>query len=198
MSVASPMPKSDQENWRVKISIFFSLECLTFYGVTPFSFMEEGRCPLFMGSRRVPSETEGEVGALFVCYDLLFLLDSQTTRIFCSMMRSTAIRVVTCVTHGWFFVQAERVQSATSLKMVADQERLYPDIISPAWLGKYVWVWLVNEDDWVHRLGLCGFQFWARRLTGELVGGSGPKSMVPTMPPFSWLGRSFFPTRKRE
>ena len=36
---------------------------------------------------------------------------------------------------------------------------------SPARLGKYVWAWLVNENDWVCRLGLCGFQFWARRLT---------------------------------
>ena len=140
LPVASPMPKSDQENWRVKISIFFSPECLTFYGVTPFSFMEEGRCSLFMRSRRFPSETEREGGALFTCYDLFFLLDSQTAHIFCSMMHLTAIRVVTCVTHGWLFVQAERGQSTTSLKMVAGQERLYPGIISPARMGKYVWV----------------------------------------------------------
>ena len=49
--------------------------------------------------------------------------------------------------------------------MVACQERLYPGIISPSRLGKYVWAWLVNEDDWARRLGLYGFQFWARRLT---------------------------------
>ena len=54
------------------------------------------------------------------------------------------------------------------IKMVAGQERLYLDIISPARLGKYVWAWLVNEDDWVHKLGLCGFQFWACRLTGPV------------------------------
>ena len=70
--------------------------------------------------------------------------------------------------HGWLFVQAERGQLVASLKMVADHERLYPDIISPVRLGKYVWVWLVNEDDRVRRLGLCGFQFWARRLTGPV------------------------------
>ena len=52
--------------------------------------------------------------------------------------------------------------------MVADQERLYLDIISLARLGKYVWACLVNEDDWVCRLGLFGFQFWARRLTGPV------------------------------
>ena len=84
------------------------------------------------------------------------------------MMRLTAIRVVTCVTHGGLFVQAERVQPAAFLKMVAGQERLYPSIISLVRLGKYVWALLVIEDDWAHRLGLCGFQFWARKLTGSL------------------------------
>ena len=37
--------------------------------------------------------------------------------------------------------------------MVADKERLYSDIISHARLGKYVWAWLVNEDNWARRLG---------------------------------------------
>ena len=69
------------------------------------------------------------------------------------------------MTHRWLLVQAERGQPTAFLKMVAGQERLYPGIISPALLGKYVWAWLVNEDDWVRRLGLCGFQFWACRLT---------------------------------
>ena len=94
------------------------------------------------------------------------------------MMRLTAIRVVTCVTHGRLFVQAERGQSAAFLKMVASQERLYLGIISPAQLGKYVWVWLVNEDDWTHRLGLCGFQFWTRKLTGPLSEGLSPSGPV--------------------
>ena len=40
--------------------------------------MEEGRCPLYMGSRRFPSETKGECGALFMYYDLFFPLYSQT------------------------------------------------------------------------------------------------------------------------
>ena len=64
--------------------------------------------------------------------------------------------------HEWLFnlfVQAERCQSTAFLKMVVGQERLYLGIISPARLGKYVWVWLVNEDDWVRRLGLYGFNF---------------------------------------
>ena len=76
--------------------------------------MEEGRCPLFMGSRRFPYETEGEGGALFACYDMFFPLYSQIACIFCSMMCLTAIRVVTCVTHGWLFVQAERGQRLSS------------------------------------------------------------------------------------
>ena len=79
-------------------------------------------------------------------------------------MRLTVTKVVTCVTHGWLFVQAERGQPTAFLKMVASQERLYLGIISPVQLGKYVWVWLVNEDDWICRLSLYGFQFWARRL----------------------------------
>ena len=70
--VASPMPQSDSKIWREKESVFFSQEGLTFYGVTPSSFMEEGRCPLFMGSIRFLSEMEGEGGALFACYDLFF------------------------------------------------------------------------------------------------------------------------------
>ena len=32
---------------------------------------------------------------------------------------------------------------------------------------------------------------------GVLDGGFGPKPMVPTMPPFSWLGRSFFIGREK-
>ena len=103
-SVASLMPKSEKGIWRVKEFVFFSQECLTFYGVTPSSFMEEGRYPLFRRSRRFPSEMEGEGGALFACYGLFFPLDSQIARIFCSMMRLTAIRAVMCMTHGWLFV----------------------------------------------------------------------------------------------
>ena len=52
--------------------------------------------------------------------------------------------------------------------MVSGQERLYPGIMSSVGLGKYVWVWLASEDDWTCRLGHCGFQSWARRLTGPL------------------------------
>ena len=57
---------------------------------------------------------EGEGGALFACYDLFFLLDSQIACIFCSMMRLTAIRVVTCVTHG-SFICSSRERSADCL-----------------------------------------------------------------------------------
>ena len=61
--------------------------------------------------------------------------------------------MVTCVTYGWILVQVERCQPIAFLKMVAGHERLYPGIISPVRLGKYVWVWFVNEDDWTRRLG---------------------------------------------
>ena len=52
-----------------------------------------------------------------------------------------------CVTHGWIFIQVEVGQPTAFLNMIAGQERLYLGIISPTQLGKYVWVWLVNEDD---------------------------------------------------
>ena len=59
-----------------------------------------------------------------------------------------------CVTHGWIFVQAERGQLVAFLKMVSGKERLHPgNIMSHVQLGKYVWVWLVNEDDWASGLG---------------------------------------------
>ena len=80
-------------------------------------------------------------------YDLFFPLDSQVACIFCSKKCLIALRVVTCATHGWILVQAEVDQLAAFLKMIAGQERLYPSIISPAQLRKYVWAWLVNEDD---------------------------------------------------
>ena len=57
------------------------------------------------------------------------------------------------MTYGWIFVQAEVGQPTAFLEMIVIQERLYPNIISPARLGKYVWAWLVNEDDWARRLG---------------------------------------------
>ena len=115
--------------------------------------MDEGRCPLFMGGRQFPSETEGEGDALFACDDMFFPLDNQTALIFRFMMRLTVIRVVMCLTRGWLPVQAERGQPTASLKMVASQDRLYPSIIYLARLGKYCWVWLVNEDDWVCKIG---------------------------------------------
>ena len=69
------------------------------------------------------------------------------------MKRLTALKVVTCVIHGWIIVQAKRGQPATFSKMVSGQEGLYPGIMSPVWLKKYVWAWLVNEDDWARGLG---------------------------------------------
>ena len=59
----SPMPKSYQEIWRVKGSIFFSQECHTFFGMIPPSFIEEKDDLISMESRSFPSETEGEGGA---------------------------------------------------------------------------------------------------------------------------------------
>ena len=55
--------------WGVTICVF-GQECLTFYDVPPSSLMEEGSCLFYMGSRRFPSETEGEGGALLAWYDL--------------------------------------------------------------------------------------------------------------------------------
>ena len=63
------------------------------------------------------------------------------------------------MTYRWLLVQAERGQPTAFLKMVADSERLYPGIISPARLGKYVWAWLVNEDDWSVDWASVGFSF---------------------------------------
>ena len=56
------------------------------------------------------------------------------------------------MTYGWILIQAEVGQPAAFLKMIAGQERLYLGIISPAQLGKYVWAWLLKEDDWTCRL----------------------------------------------
>ena len=50
--VASLVPKSGLEIYREKSIYIFHQEYLTFYGVTPSLFSEEGRCPLYMGSRR--------------------------------------------------------------------------------------------------------------------------------------------------
>ena len=58
---------------------------------------------------------EGEGGALFAHYDLFFPFDSQIARIFYPKKRLAALMVVTCVTHGWILVQAERVQSTAFL-----------------------------------------------------------------------------------
>ena len=54
---------------------------------------------------------------------------------------------------GGYFVQAEIGQPTAFLHMVSGQEMLYPSIMSPIRLGKYVWAWLVNEDDWARKLG---------------------------------------------
>ena len=72
-------------------------------------------------------------------YDLFFPLNSQVARIFLPKTCLSAFRVVTCVTHGWILVQTKAGRSTAFLKMVADQERLYPYIISLAQPGKYVW-----------------------------------------------------------
>ena len=55
---------------------------------------------------------------------------------------------------------------------------LYPGITSHVRLGKYVWAWLVNEDDWTRRLGHYAVGF---SLLGSLARGFGPKPMVPTL-----------------
>ena len=45
-------------------------------------------------------------------------------------------------------------------------------------LRKYVWAWLVNEDDWARRLGHYTLGL---SLSGLFAGGFGPKPMVPTI-----------------
>ena len=75
---ASPMPKSDQGNLESKKISLFQSRMSYLLWCHLLLLMEEGRCLLFMGGRRFPSETEGECGALFACDDLFFSLDSQT------------------------------------------------------------------------------------------------------------------------
>ena len=84
---------------------------------------------------------------------MFFPLDSQGARIFYPKKCLTALMVVTCLTQWWILVQAEARQPTTFLKMVVVQERLYPVIIFLTWLGKYIWAWLVNGDNWARRLG---------------------------------------------
>ena len=48
----SPMPKSDQEIWRVKESVFFSKKCCTLIVLVPPFFMEEEDYPIFMKEER--------------------------------------------------------------------------------------------------------------------------------------------------
>ena len=81
---------------------------------------------------------EGEGGILFVHYDLFFPIDNQVACIFCPKKCLTALKVVMCLTHGWILVQTKRGQSTVFLNMVANQERLYPDIMSPVRLENYV------------------------------------------------------------
>ena len=82
------------------------------------------------------------------------------------------------MTHERILVQAKVGRPAVFLKMIAGYERLYPDIISPARLGNYIWAWLVNENDWVW---LVNEDNWARRLSHCTVGSS-------LLGPVGWRG----------
>ena len=86
------------------------------------------------------------------------------------------------MTHGWILVQVKVGLPAAFLKMITDQERLYLDIIYLARFRKYVWVWLVNDDDWAIEWAIIQRALVSRGLLAE---GAGPKPRVPTMPPFS-------------
>ena len=55
---------------------------------------------LHMESRLSPFKTEGEGGALFVCYDPFFLLGSPIIRIFCPKKCLTTLRVVMSMTYS--------------------------------------------------------------------------------------------------
>ena len=81
--------------------------------------------------------------------------------------------------------------------MVADKERLYLGIISPTRLGKFVWAWLVTEGDWARRLGLCGFQFWACRLTRPIVWRVWAKAHGTYNAPFFPTGEVVLPSQKK-
>ena len=52
--------------------------------------MEEGRCLLYMGSRRFASEMEGEGSVLFAYHDLFFPLYSQTAFQIAKLLSSSA------------------------------------------------------------------------------------------------------------
>ena len=63
------------------------------------------------------------------------------------------------MTHGWLFVLAERGQQATSLKMVAGQERLYQTLYLPlGWgsmFGPGLLMKMIGSVDWAS----IGFSF---------------------------------------
>ena len=65
--------------------------------------MEEGLCPLYMGSRRFPSETEVEVAlcSCFMTYSSLYIAKLPLSSVL------TAIGKVTCATYGWLFFKAK-------------------------------------------------------------------------------------------
>ena len=81
--------------------------------------------------------------------------------------------------------------------------------MSPIQLAKYVWAWLVNEDDRVQRLGSCRLHFWGRRLVGPLTYSMkavgvywtkdlGQSPWFPQCPPFPAGGGHSSPFGKRE
>ena len=66
-------------------------------------------------------------------YDMFFPLDSQVARIFCPKKRLTTLMVVTCVTHGWIFVQAKVGQLVAFLKMIVGHKSTQALYLLPGW-----------------------------------------------------------------
>ena len=95
----------------------------------------------------------------------------------------------------WILVQAEKGQSAAYLKMVSGQERLYSSIMSPVQLGKYVWTWLVNEDDWACRLGHYPVGF---SLAGPVSWRVWAKAHGTHNAPFFPAGEAILPRSEKE
>ena len=110
-------------------TLFFSMESHTFFFFSFLLFIQKEGDP--------PSETEGEGGASFACYDMFFLLDSPVVRLFCLKRYLTNLRVVMSVT----YICSSLERSPECL--FKDDNRPCETVFSgicPTRLGMYVWI----------------------------------------------------------
>ena len=65
-------------------------------------------------------------------------------------------------------------------------------------LGENVWAWLVNEDDWSHRLSHCRFQYWVCKLTRPLTCGveSAEACWLEDLGQSPWVPKPMVPTKE--